>query len=448
MHVLNRIGVAAAVTAAAAISVALAIPAHADTAAQSGDAVIVGSDTAQNAVDFALDGSPGQTGGYNSTGNLNRAVSDDANGDANGRGVYDGTCTYTTTTTDSSTTPPTKKSSSKVSGCENTALVVNTTVGTTTTATTVAPNLLPGSIVLRAGTNPVIRPNGSGAGVKALIADSTTSGYQSLPTGSIQIARMSRLPNASGGEEDACQTNTACGGLHVYQFATDNLQVVHQASTFDGPAGLSAAELVSIYTCQTTQWNQLPGNSGGSSATIHPLIPQTGSGTRNFFLTDLNVANGGSSTSQLTPGTCVRSVQEHDPSGIANDPSPADAIEPFSSGKLALLNSGYFTTGATGSNNPAAFNAGYLAAETGTPGDSTSSAPTTSYKSTRGLYLVIRNPDLGSTTAFQPGSTTNYVSELITGSQSAIRSTAGRAAIAQAGFTAAYKDCGINPTSC
>ena len=59
--------------------------------------------------------------------------------------------------------------------------------------------------------------------------------------------------------------------------------------------------------------------------------------------------------------------QEHDPTGIYADSSPADAIEPFSGGKLALINSGYFANGVgyksaiTNSSTPnGAYTANYL----------------------------------------------------------------------------------------
>jgi hypothetical protein len=444
MHVLKKVSMLAATGAAAAISIALAIPAHADTAATGGDALIVGSDTVQNAVNFALDGSPGVLGGYNSTGNLNRGVSLDANGDANGRGVYDGTCTYITTTQVGSAQPTT---ASSVAICGDQALEVNSTTtsgGVTTTKTTTdSPNLIGGSAILRAGTAPVIRPNGSGAGIQALVKDAPgmNTNYQGLPAGSIQIARASRLPNPSGGEADVCTTGSACGGLHVYQIATDDLRIAHQTSAYNGPAAISTADLVKIYTCVDTTWNQLTGNTGGSTATIHPLIPQTGSGTRNFFLADLQAANNGT---VVNPGTCVRTVQEHDPSGIFNDPSPADAIEPFSSGKVTLLNSGYFTAGATGSPSAAAFAKNYL----------TTLTATGAYDSVRGLYLVVRQEDVTSSDIFQPGGLGNFTNNLITASQSAVRSGNGMSEIAAAGFTVkngstpVFKDCGINPSSC
>jgi hypothetical protein len=211
---------------------------------------------------------------------------------------------------------------------------------------------------------------------------------------------------------------------------------------YNGPAGLSAQELVSIYTCADTTWNSLPGNSGGSTDTIHPLIPQSGSGTRNFFLADLQAANGGTA---VNPGTCVRTVEEHDPTGIYADPTPGDAIEPFSAGKISLINSGYFANGAgyqtSGGKN--AYTPNTLSLLSGTPGDTNPN-----YNSTRGLYFAIRNVDLSSTTPFQPGGTANWAKTLFSGATSFIARSANAPLIADAGFTAAYKDCGVDPTTC
>ena len=415
MQLFTKVGIATATVAAAASVVALATPALADTAAQPGDVVGVGSDTVQNAADFVFDGAPGVAGGYNNLGNVNRVVSYDATGDANGRATYDGTC-----------------------GTAQSATGLGVFCDSTTNQ---PPNLLGGSVVLRAGTKPVVRPNGSGAGAGALINDSTPGGYDKLPTGSIQFARMSRLPNST--EEGNCGVGSTCGGLHVYQFATDDLAIARVATGFNGPAGLSKAELIGIYTCQYRHWNDLPGNSGGSTDAIDPLIPQSGSGTRNFFLQDLTDANGGTTVS---PGTCVRTVEEHDPTGIYADPHPADAVEPFSTGKIALINSGYFANGVnySGSNSPnGAYTPGFLTVEKGTPVDGNAN-----YRSTRGLYFVVRQEDVTSTTPMQPGGTQNYTAALFTDPQSAIRSASGQAEITAAGFTPAFVDCGINPTSC
>lgn len=421
MHLLRKVGIATAALAVAATSMALmSSPASADSGARPGDVVGVGSDTLQNAADFIFDGGNGFASGYNSLNNVNRVFNVDATGDANGRATYDGSCGSASSTT------------GLAPFCDSTTLK--------------APNLLPGSVVLRDGQKPVTRPNGSGAGAAALIADAPGgAGYDGLPLGSIQFARMSRLPNST--EETNCSTTGPCGGLHVYQAATDNLAIAHVKTGYDGPSGgLSAQELVSIYTCQTTTWNALPGNSGGSTATIHPLIPQSGSGTRNFFLADLQTQTG--STTAIQPGTCVRTVEEHDPTGIYGDPSPADAIEPFSTGKIALINSGYFSKGA-GYSGTAEANGAY------TPNYLTTDAPNqtatdghTNYYSTRGLYFAIRNSDLGSTTPFQAGSAENFAQALFASSSSYIARSANAAAFTDAGFTQNWKDCGINPTSC
>ena len=69
----------------------------------------------------------------------------------------------------------------------------------------------------------------------------------------------------------------------------------------------------------------------------------------------------------------MRTVEEHDPTGIYADPSPADAIEPFSQGKITLINSGYFANGVNYTRHRrgnGAYTPNYLTLESGTPGDS------------------------------------------------------------------------------
>ena len=490
MQVRTKFGAAVGALAVAAMSVAFAGNADADTSAQTGDIVVVGSDTLQNAINFALDGSPGVAGGYNSTGNLNRAVSFDATGDANGRLPYDSTCgaaqsdglggacgsavRLVTDGVENGSTTITSATAAFTSNDVNGLVVgagipANTTIASVTdsqtavlnhaataTATGVTLAIQPGagsanalaeSVILRAGTKPVLRPNGSGKGVAALNSDFSSPGYEGLPTGSIQMARMSRLPSTT--EESNCPTTgtNPCGGLHVYRIASDGFTMVHAASGYNGPASLSINELVSVYTCAITKWNQLPGNSGGSGNTIHPLIPQSGSGTRGAFLTDLSAAAG----STINPGSCVRTVQEHDPTGIYADGSPGDAIEPFSTGKIGLINGtinasgAYFVNGVSYSGAGAAngaYTAGFLAKTAA--GNATDGNP--NWSTNRNLYLVIRNSDLTSTTPFQPGSSANWASAIITANlTSAFRSTNGKAEIAAAGFTYSYLDCGVNP---
>lgn len=168
------------------------------------------------------------------------------------------------------------------------------------------------TITPRAGAASINRPNGSSAGINALIANS-----------SLSFARSSRSITAA----EAASPNN----LRQYPFARDGLRVVGNVAQSGSPANLTATQLVDIYECDATanQWSEV---GGTSTATIHPYLPQAGSGTRQFFLDQLTAANGGT---PVTIGACVnQSVQEHDPAPVLND---NDALAPFSTGRLSLL---------------------------------------------------------------------------------------------------------------
>jgi ABC-type phosphate transport system substrate-binding protein len=350
--------------------------AHADLAPSSTDIVGVGSDTVQNIANFVADGDTAGSPGYNSAGNLNRVVSFDATPDANDRAGY-------------------------LNGSTNASL-----------------KLLSPTVVLRAGTNPVQRPNGSGAGIAALLADKASSEV-------INFVRASRLPTDA--EQNTAISN-GWGGLHVVKISTDDLRIA-AATTTNAPAALTPTQLVSIYTCTATTWTAV---GGTSTATIIPQVPQNGSGTRSTFLNDLKAANGGTAP---VLGACVQTVEENDPTSITGATSPADAIAPFSGGRLALYNSGYFKdpTKVFGV-APVAVQAG-VSLLTGTG----------SYDNTRGLYIVFRDSDKASTKPFQPGGTKNWVQTLFSnagGTAPFVNTTAGKADIASGGATPSYSDCG------
>lgn len=353
MKTINKIGLG--VVGVLAIVLGQVAPAHADVAGQADDIVGVGSDTAQFGLSFLADGDVNGNTGFNNANLARRVVSFDSSGDANG--------------------------------------------GATTNATS----------VLRANSKPRTRPNGSGAGIAALNADTGT-------TKVINFVRSSRLPNA--GEQTTAGLN-GWGGLHVYQFATDGLQVaVSNAVTSNAPASLSVNDLVKIYDGTYTTWGQVPGYAGPApTATIKPFIPQAGSGTRNFFTADLQAANGGSA---VTLASSVGAMQEHDPTLIKSDPN---AIAPFSLGRANLFNAAYF--GAANQNQiKLLIGAG-------------------SYNVTRGLYVLVRESDVNSATPWQVGSTRNWVKTLFSGSTSWIARSANAPLIASAGVTPAYSDLGV-----
>ncbi|MFF9148839.1 hypothetical protein ACF1BN_28685 [Streptomyces sp. NPDC014861] len=121
------------------------------------------------------------------------------------------------------------------------------------------------------------RPNGSSAGIDALRNAVDTN------SGCLDFARSSRGP------ADASTTD-----LTWIPFAKDAVSWVKRSDSAL-PSDLTAAQLKAIYECTTT-------SLGGVALT--PILPQSNSGTRQFFLASIGVT---------TPGTCVQQgVQEND----------------------------------------------------------------------------------------------------------------------------------------
>lgn len=408
MNTKLRVGLATA--AAGAMSLALAAPAHADYAPSASDAVGVGSDTVQYILDFGADGDPHGDLGFNSAGNLNKLVSFDATPDANARAAYQ-------------------------NGSTNAALLP-----------------LDPTIVLRAGTNPVRRPNGSSEGIAALLADTPTTAF---PQGEINYVRASRLPKAA---EETSAAATAFGGIHVVKLGTEDLQLA-ELKTGSNAVPLTAAQLYHIYQCDPgyTKWND-PNIGGTSSTTIVPIIPQAGSGTRSSFEADMEAAVGASS---INEGSCVKTAEENDPTAITSGlfgPS-ADAIAPFSGSRLNLYNGTAGTNGVGYFHDPTAVYPGgaviapNIKMDTGTvpgpiPADAVNQTTKPAYDDNRGLFIDFRQSDLSIATPWQPGGTKNMIQTLFSGSNPYFKTGAGQALVAAAGATPGYVDCGVNPTSC
>ncbi|WP_329108747.1 substrate-binding domain-containing protein [Micromonospora sp. NBC_01699] len=186
------------------------------------------------------------------------------------------------------------------------------------------------------GTSPIIvqagqpapgiaRPNGSGAGLTALVAAANSPGG-GVENDYVDYARHSGTPGTSG--------------TSWYPIARDGLAIAVARANGDGspatnaPASLvfTVARLVSIYQCQATanQWSDFV--AGASTATINPLLPQPGSGTRKFFLEQIGLTEAQVITKSESPSSyCVNDdPQEHDPAPINAD---ANAIAPFSVGR-------------------------------------------------------------------------------------------------------------------
>lgn len=154
------------------------------------------------------------------------------------------------------------------------------------------------TITPKAGCAEMPRPNGSSAGIAALAADASTPPC-------IDFARSSRAKKTDGSED----------GLAFFALARDGVTWVKQ-TTSNAPASLTKAQLAGIYSCQLTTWNQV---GGTSTNVIKPYLPQSGSGTRSFWLSAIGVAS---------PGSCVtQGVPENNGSALPNDP---DVIAPYS----------------------------------------------------------------------------------------------------------------------
>jgi len=139
------------------------------------------------------------------------------------------------------------------------------------------------------------RPDGSSAGITALENTGTTTGSQPC----INFARSSRA-----------RATTDPNTISFITLAGDAVTVATQPGTH-APANLiTTSALTGIYNCTITKWNQIPGNSGGATSTIRPMLPQNGSGTRSFFLGAIGVT---------TPGSCVSTSDTAQGSGHLND---------------------------------------------------------------------------------------------------------------------------------
>lgn len=276
----RRLLAGVATTSLVAASLALMAPAQADPTfvPDADDIVGVGSDTSMYALSYLADGKDGIPG-YNAGGAAARLASFDA----------------------------------KIFGPD----------GTTQTNSA--------TIVLRAGTDAITRPNGSTEGKNLL------HGAGNNPN--VSYARSS----------DPLKDSEKTAGLFAFPFARDVL-VTATSKTSKAPASLTISQLVEIYEGRVTNWTQV----GGADAPVVAMLPQSGSGTEKFFLAQLAAAKGG----PITLGPVTR-VQEHDDSQLkGND----NAVAPFSQGRASLL--------------------GTLRIEQG-------------WSKERGLYNVVRQADVG-----------------------------------------------------
>jgi ABC-type phosphate transport system substrate-binding protein len=174
-------------------------------------------------------------------------------------------------------------------------------------------------IVTKAGCQPIKRPDGPSAGIAALRAGVAD------PAGSsdfcIDFAESSLGPVAG---DPPC----AAKGLCFVPLAGDAVTWAARATASggtDAPASLTLAQLRGIYLCKITNWASV----GGRKAPIKAFLPETSSGTRQFWLTAL-----GGGVKPIKPGACVRDGGNTlaDNQGVSSLLNSAEAIVPYSVG--------------------------------------------------------------------------------------------------------------------
>ncbi len=163
--------------------------------------------------------------GYNSSATVNRVIAFDATADGNGRNAY-------------------------ANG-----------------STEASPIPLNPTDVLRANTYPVQRVQSSGTAIKALLADweatpSTSHKQNPTYTNEINFVASASLPSSA---QQSQAVNQGWGGLHTAQIATDNIEIAVNSGTggTNAPTGLSAQQLLYIYSTNGATWSTVPGHHLG-----------------------------------------------------------------------------------------------------------------------------------------------------------------------------------------
>ncbi|MFE2069011.1 Ig-like domain repeat protein [Streptomyces sp. NPDC059467] len=198
------------------------------------------------------------------------------------------------------------------------------------------------TIITRSGGTAFTRPNGSGNGQKALSA--SLSGDKFPANSGTSIKGQVDFARSSGGPSTVGST------LTYIPMARDAIGVAVKGSALDT---LTKQQLFEIYSGSLTELN---------GQTLHPKIPQDGSGTRKFFLAAI-----GMSTTPL--GANVQVVQENQANAALTEDG---ALVPFSVGSWIAQNNGV----SPDYSKTAAAAGGHLASIT-LPGDDGATSPVT-----------------------------------------------------------------------
>jgi ABC-type phosphate transport system substrate-binding protein len=180
----------------------------------------------------------------------------------------------------------------------------------------------PTKIVTKAGCGAEIRPNGSGAGLTALDAntlDSINKKYYCIDFARSSSGRSSKSPAEKP------------GGVGYVALAQDAVtyavrDVAPKGQTVSyAPKSLTLAQLKAIFLCTATTWDQVGGTKGQP---IKAYLPQTASGTYSFFIKALGIT---------APGSCVNTSLEEN-QGLSKQFNSPNAIFIYSVGDWIAQN--------------------------------------------------------------------------------------------------------------
>jgi phosphate transport system substrate-binding protein len=211
---------------------------------------------------------------------------------------------------------------------------------------------------------PTVTPDGSGAGIAALVADGTT--------GCVDMSRSSRGRSSSDPSS-----------IHFWAYALDGLSWTYfPGSHAPASHNLTQQQLINIYTCNpatglpfVSNWSQV----GGTAGAIIKFAPQTLSGTYAFF--NSKILNGATIDQNCNATHKSHFVEEHDNTSITAAQKPF-AINAYSFAQWQAMQNGVI---------PNRRNGGLLGAINGTaPTYQTIKIANPHFLGTRYIYNVLK----------------------------------------------------------
>lgn len=181
------------------------------------------------------------------------------------------------------------------------------------------------------------RPNGSGDGRRALEYQMADSAYTSSWAGrdtNFDAVKLDGTPvdivrASSGGTLGTTTINGKTIGLTRYTFGRDAIAFAYGSSVTPGANGyISAADMKLLFQCDSSTLTAYNVTS--------VVIPQSGSGTRNDFLSKLGLADNLPTTGTGTGAqACIKVGQEHDASTLG-----AGEVMPMSASRWIAMQNG------------------------------------------------------------------------------------------------------------